>query len=291
MIFNGKQMTVFGAVTPAGIDDGVIAADVLWSSKGVVDALCPAINEKGKVVQCEPVAGYPLEVRSYFSVNDRYQFATLMRCGKNLYNKDVYPLTAGKYIATSGSPTQYSPTSNYACTEKFIPVAHLQGKQITLNHPPEEIGGGNPRMVFYTNQDVNTKIDEGMTNGYTTTVPTNAVYMRFSVPKDYADGTQIQIEIGSAVTEYEPYYEDKWYADFGDSVDGNRLRYLDWTMGILCEDGGEMQVIATPNLLGKAGCNTFFCDAGETEVMGRSDLLACINKAVKTAHAANSAEV
>lgn len=43
------------------IDDSAVGADA-WSSKHIIDMLCPKIEESGNPVQCYPVAGYPLGV-------------------------------------------------------------------------------------------------------------------------------------------------------------------------------------------------------------------------------------
>lgn len=44
------------------IDDTAITTTSLWSSKQIVDTLCPPIEETGNPVVCYPVAGYPLDV-------------------------------------------------------------------------------------------------------------------------------------------------------------------------------------------------------------------------------------
>ena len=56
-----------GPQGPAGkdapqIDDGTISRDSPWSSRHIVETLCPPIAESGNPVTCYPVAGYPLEV-------------------------------------------------------------------------------------------------------------------------------------------------------------------------------------------------------------------------------------
>ena len=56
-----------GPVGPAGkdapqIDDGAISRDSPWSSRQIIDTLCPALDESGNPVVCYPVAGYPLGV-------------------------------------------------------------------------------------------------------------------------------------------------------------------------------------------------------------------------------------
>lgn len=47
----------------AEIDDSAVGADG-WSSKHIIDMLCPKIEESGNPVQCYPVAGYPLGVKA-----------------------------------------------------------------------------------------------------------------------------------------------------------------------------------------------------------------------------------
>ncbi len=42
------------------IDDGTISRDNPWSSRHIVETLCPPIAESGNPVTCYPVAGYPL---------------------------------------------------------------------------------------------------------------------------------------------------------------------------------------------------------------------------------------
>ena len=57
-----------GPAGPAGkdapqIDDGTISRDSPWSSRQIIDTLCPALDETGNPVTCYPVAGYPLGVK------------------------------------------------------------------------------------------------------------------------------------------------------------------------------------------------------------------------------------
>lgn len=56
-----------GPAGPAGkdapqIDDGAISRETPWSSRQIIDTLCPALDETGNPVVCYPVAGYPLGV-------------------------------------------------------------------------------------------------------------------------------------------------------------------------------------------------------------------------------------
>lgn len=61
-----------GETGPAGadgkdgtqIDDTTVTDSAPWSSKHIVDMLCPPLEETGNPVQCYPVAGYPLGVKA-----------------------------------------------------------------------------------------------------------------------------------------------------------------------------------------------------------------------------------
>ena len=44
------------------IDDAVVSTENPWSSRKIVETLCPPLEESGNPVTCEPVAGYPLGV-------------------------------------------------------------------------------------------------------------------------------------------------------------------------------------------------------------------------------------
>ena len=47
----------------AEIDDTIIGGNT-WSSRHIVDILCPPLEESGNPVVCHPIAGYPLEVKA-----------------------------------------------------------------------------------------------------------------------------------------------------------------------------------------------------------------------------------
>ena len=59
-----------GPAGPAGkdgldapqIDDAVISSENPWSSRKIIETLCPPLKESGNPVTCEPVTGYPLGV-------------------------------------------------------------------------------------------------------------------------------------------------------------------------------------------------------------------------------------
>lgn len=99
-LFDGAQ----GPEGPAGkdgvqIDDAAVSEDAPWSSKHIVDMLCPPLEESGNPVVCYPVVGYPLGVKAKWEPTQEGSGApspdnvrpikgmdsvTVERCGENL---------------------------------------------------------------------------------------------------------------------------------------------------------------------------------------------------------------
>lgn len=88
-------------------DDAVNTADT-WSSKHIVDTLCPPLEVSGNPAQCYPVAGYPLGVKVSWEPTQEgtgdpspenvrpikgRDSVTVERCGENLI---LYPYTYGR---------------------------------------------------------------------------------------------------------------------------------------------------------------------------------------------------
>lgn len=99
----------------AEIDDTAVGA-YAWSSKNIVDMLCPPLEESGNPVVCYPVAGYPLGVKAKWEpvqegsgtpspenirpIKGR-DSVTVTRCGANLCNpKKVEHFTYNPYGLT-----------------------------------------------------------------------------------------------------------------------------------------------------------------------------------------------
>lgn len=57
------KVTGDALATKAVIDDAAVGTDA-WSSKRIIDTLCPPISETGNPAQFRPVAGYPLGVKA-----------------------------------------------------------------------------------------------------------------------------------------------------------------------------------------------------------------------------------
>lgn len=126
-----------GPEGPAGkdapqIDDNTVSADSPWSSKKIVETLCPPIAESGNPVTCYPVAGYPLGVKAMWEpvqegsgdpspdnirpIKGR-DSVTVERCGGNVieflrindFNSDIkIAVDAEKNITLNGTTVEKS---------------------------------------------------------------------------------------------------------------------------------------------------------------------------------------
>lgn len=94
----------------AEIDDTAVGASA-WSSKHIIDMLCPPLEESGNPVVCYPVAGYPLGVKASWEPVQEGSGApspenirpikgrdsvTVERCGENLLNIAAFSLDVDK---------------------------------------------------------------------------------------------------------------------------------------------------------------------------------------------------
>lgn len=105
----------------AEIDDTAVGANA-WSSKRIIDMLCPPLEESGNPVVCYPVAGYPLGVKASWEpvqegsgtpspenirpIKGR-DSVRVERCGENLlaikpFNKDPYKGITYEYVPDGG---------------------------------------------------------------------------------------------------------------------------------------------------------------------------------------------
>lgn len=92
--------------TKAVIDDTTVGTDA-WSSKHIVDMLCPPLEETGNPLQCYPVANYPLGVTASWEPTQEgsaepspdnvrpikgRDSVTVTRCGETLWSLDKITL-------------------------------------------------------------------------------------------------------------------------------------------------------------------------------------------------------
>lgn len=137
----------------AEIDDTIID-DNAWSSRHIVDVLCPQLEENGSPVVCYPVEGYPLGVKVSWTptqegsgdpsqenirpIQGRTE-VKVERCGENLLNIKPFDTRIQKgvtfeYVPEGGIHIQGTASAN--ADSPTFPVWHLPpGKYCGLNTP------------------------------------------------------------------------------------------------------------------------------------------------------------
>ena len=96
----------------AEIDDTAIGAKA-WSSKHIIDMLCPPLQESGNPVVCYPVAGYPLGVKaSWEPVQEGSGTPYPAGGGKNLFNPAWMPEKEVNHGVTWTTATDGTVTAN-----------------------------------------------------------------------------------------------------------------------------------------------------------------------------------
>ena len=181
----------------AEIDDTTVGADA-WSSKHIVDVLCPPISETGNPVQCYPVAGYPLDCKvSWEPTQEGSGTPYPAGGGKNLWGD----LIQNTFVSQQGVSAGYSG----AKTTGKIPCA--EGDNYTLScattfaPAPRNIGV----LAYFDASDTMLKrIANTYQRAFTLTAPANAAYFRASCSSE-TDADNVQLEKGSAATAYAPY--------------------------------------------------------------------------------------
>lgn len=236
---------------------------------------------------------------------------TLTRCGKNLINPKID--TDNYYATYASTNADGSITVSNESSSKVYPVTvwtRLPSGTYTAKFT--RISGSNPTQVFLQCNDTADYSSNIADPGVKTFTLSEETQVRVMVVAETSESytASIQIEQGSAATAYEPYQGDAYTADFGQTVYGGTM---DWNTGVLTATHGQIaayageslpgawisdrdvyadgampttgaQVVyklATPyaiqlapnEILALAGMNNIWCNAGETTVSGRTDIL------------------
>lgn len=123
------------------IDDNTVTDSNPWSSKKIIDMLCPALEESGNPVTCYPVAGYPLGVVASWAptqagTGEPYpagsgpQLLDISRCTATVGKPYGLTITIdGDIIKCSGVPSEeVTSTNQYSFAVASSPQEELRGK-------------------------------------------------------------------------------------------------------------------------------------------------------------------
>lgn len=178
-------------------DDSTIGENT-WSSKNIVDMLCPEIKESGNPVLCYPVAGYPLGVKaSWEPVQEGTGTPYPAGGGKNLWG-DLIQNTFVSQLGFSSGHSGAKTTGKIPCTE---------GDNYTLSCATSFAAApGNIGVLAYfdASDTMLTRIDNTYQRAFTLTAPANVAYLRASCYKE-TDADNVQLEKSATATAYAPY--------------------------------------------------------------------------------------
>lgn len=204
------------------IDDAVINAENPWSSRHIVETLCPPISESGNPVTCAPVAGYPLGVVTRWEptqagTGEPYPAGG----GKNLipYPSNIghsFPMTRNGLTITSNPDGSYT-VNGTATANTYFAVCYLSGGEfdnigtVTLSGCPK---GGNTAatngyyLALYTGAGGIWKSDVGSGVSIDLGALGDGARIEITVTSGYtANNLKFwpQLEKGSTATAYAPY--------------------------------------------------------------------------------------
>ena len=204
------------AITP---DDNSVGAKP-WSSKQIIDALCPPLEESGNPVQCYPVAGYPLGVKATWQPRQAgtgdpspdniraisgMESVTVTRGGKNWFNSSwvhgVRSDDTGEFFPHDGV------SSRYTTVERIVPI--VGGRTYALSWNGDEQNPASLSSILCYNDSTFLQTMPNPSGGNTFTVPDNANGVAFNLrSRDEFTTNYItngQLELGSTPTAYAPY--------------------------------------------------------------------------------------
>lgn len=185
-----------------------------WTSKHIVDMLCPPLKVSGNPVQCYPVAGYPLGIVASWEPTQEgtgdpspdnirpikgRDSVTVTRCGANILDpadfensKTVNGIT---FNNLNNGSVEIKGTASKVC---FYNLVKSFPSAVTINKDGSYVSGD--YIISVT----------GLTDGVTIVRPSDraVMYIRVSAESIVDTTVYIQIEIGSNATKYTPYTGD-----------------------------------------------------------------------------------
>lgn len=219
--------------------DDTISSTYGWTSKQILDALCPEISASGGAVACHPVKGYPLGVSASFEPsqsgsgdpspsNVRQPVsrtgATVTRCGKNMLNLPDGTRTASGITATAADGVitlNGTATASYAFSWNGIITLPAGTYTLSANNPVNNSNNNALLQLYADTSHYYTCFDN---RAYSTAavVPTSTLTynLRVRVQSGFVYSNFVikpQLEVGASSTDFEQYTGGDFSADWSGS--------------------------------------------------------------------------
>lgn len=212
----------------AVIDDTAVGTDA-WSSKHIVDVLCPPLEETGNPVQCYPVAGYPMGCKVSWEPTQEgsgdpspdnirpikgRDSVSVERCGENLIKFPYYtPAASGNGLVMTSQQDGSVTINGTATADTWLALNVGIEKRLPMNTPMTLSGcpaGGSTKSYYiglylggkwfadvgtgntdikFTTREIVSRVEASIVKG---TVCNNLTFY----PK---------IEVGTSITPYSKY--------------------------------------------------------------------------------------
>lgn len=190
----------------AEIDDAAVGANA-WSSKHIIDMLCPPIEESSNPVVCYPVAGYPLGVKaSWEPVQEGSGTPYPAGGGKNLFNPAWMP----EKTVNNGVTWTITPDGIVTASGAQDAVSYYNSDLFSLPAGTYTISAMPYFRMTIRNHDVGNPVIAAQQVGQPRTftvendIPNATLFFAASGTLDNVSAKP-QIEKGSAATAYAPY--------------------------------------------------------------------------------------
>lgn len=247
------------------INDAAINTADAWSSRQIVDTLCPAFEESGAIVQCYPVANYPLGVKASWEPRQEgsgdpspenvrpisgRESVSVTRCGENLAGtQPVIVDSAQQTVIDFGRDVHIDAmTISFAC--KNLTMQSTNAACVDLRRAD----GAHNYREWYTFR-INGKNITAADNedGLAVLTVTNVTFCQltvywirstYSLLGDDAELSEFMVNLGSAPAAYAPYTGTTHTLTLPSTVYGGEL---DAVTGAGAENWRYMELDGTEN--------------------------------------------
>lgn len=272
------------------IDDTAITTTSPWSSKHIVDMLCPPLQESGNPVVCYPVAGYPLDVTVSWGPTQEgsgepspdnvrpikgRDSVTVERCGENLANINQITLLAlpstiygGEVDAATGEGQQVWKSVTLDGTECWYTWGVNTNSATVTGFYTYDIndysvdGDDNDKLICSAMQHIAADIWGGRDTGISFAAG-DSRYLIYCVTTDtLSDATDDK----KAIASFKTILADLYAAGTPVQIAYKLKEPVPFTAA------GAQPIIAL------SGTNTLLTDADSVSVSGRADLIRIVRK-------------
>lgn len=272
-------------INSADIDDNTVSSESTWSSKNIVDKLCPPISAIGSIVTCEPLEGTQLDVITHVPGVVAGETVTLRQVGKNLL---PHPYLDGSkvqggmtYTMQNDGGVKAEGTAIANATYYFIRELTLPPGTYTYSVSGEYTVVGAPFAYVYSETKGGVIASFGLSKQRQVTFTTDKQYNDirvyiYSEASSFFYGTIYpQIEVGKISTDFEQYRCIENTIELPTAHFGGTYN---WTTGVVTESDGKTTQLSPNDITAYPGVNTFWSSDGETEVKGYADMRVVLNK-------------